>query len=340
MNSTIRCLSAAVLVLLAGQTSVRGSAQATRRSVRIGVDQAAPYQSWVEGQGPVGFTVDVLGAAARKRGIELHWIFCPEGPQKALSAGKVDLWPAIASRAARAGGFYATDPWLENTYAIIWRGSAPGAHDEEPDWSGRTIAVTNLPFGVRLVKQAFPHSAMDLTPNRTVTFQHICAGLADAGFIEVRLLEALLLKRAPGCEGTDLRVRVISELHQPMATEATLAFRPEADELRQEIGVMFQDGRFAQFVDRWFVFSNIEANSLAQLIEQRRRNMYGLCALAVMTVMMRRWSAVPSLLIGVPPRTGILGSKPSAPSATSMTVTAVVCLLRKLAIGSSHASPS
>ena len=276
----------AVLAFPAGQTCVRGSAQPAHRSVRIGVDQAAPYQSWVEGQGPVGFTVDVLGAAARKRGIDLQWIFCPEGPQKALAAGKVDLWPALASRAARDGGFYATDAWLENTYAVIWRGSGPGSHQEEPDWSGRTVAVTNLPFGVRQARHAFPHSTMDLTPNRAVTFQHICAGLADAGFMEVRLLEALLLRRAPGCEGAVFRVRVISELHQPMATAATLAFRPEADELRQEIGVMFQDGRFAWFVDRWFVFSNIEANSLAQLIQQRRRNMYGLSALAVMAMVM------------------------------------------------------
>ena len=282
---SIRYLSVAALFFAVGQIHLCGAARPGRRTVRIGVDQAAPYQSWIDGQGPQGFAVDVLAAAARKRGIELHWIFCPEGPQKALAAGKVDLWPVVASRAALNAGFYATDAWLENTYAIIWRGNGLGSHDDEPPWSGRTIAVTNLPFGVRLAKQAFPGSRMDLTPNRTVTFQHLCTGMADGGFMEVRLLEALLLKRAPGCESVSLRVRVVSELHQPMATAATLAFRSEADELRQEIGTMFQDGRFASFVDRWFVFSNIEANSLAQLIEQRRRNTYGLSVLAAMAIL-------------------------------------------------------
>jgi hypothetical protein len=111
----------------------------------------------------------VLGAAARQRGIDLQWIYCPEGPQKALAAGKVDLWPLLASRAAYEAGFYTADPWLQNEYSIIWRGTGSGWHDDEPDWKGRTVAVTNLPWGVRLAKQSLPGSAMDLTPNRVVS---------------------------------------------------------------------------------------------------------------------------------------------------------------------------
>jgi len=287
---SIRYSFAAVLILLGGQASipapVRGEPQAGHRVVRIGVDQAAPYQSLVEGRGPVGFAVEVLEAAARKRGIDLQWIFCPEGPQKALRAGKVDLWPLLASRSAQEAGFYTADPWLQNEYAVIWRGTGSGWHDEEPDWKNRTVAVTNLPSGVRLARQALPGSTMDLTANRTVTLQHLCAGLVDGGFMEVRLLEAMLLNRPPGCASTSFRVRVISELHQPMGTASTKAFRPQADALRQEIGIMFQDGRFAGFVDRWFVFSNIEANSLAQLIEQRRRNSYAWAVLVAMTILM------------------------------------------------------
>jgi signal transduction histidine kinase/ActR/RegA family two-component response regulator len=281
---------AAILLLVACQAltpaGVRDRLQPGHRSVRIGVDQAAPYQSWVEGRGPIGFTVDVLGEAARKRGIHLEWIFCPEGPQKALRAGKVDLWPAQAVRAARDGGFYSTDPWLENTYAIIWRDTKPGSRDEEPDWRGRRIAVTNLPFGVRLAKQLLPGSTLELTPNRTVVFQLLCDGRADGGFMEVRLIEGLLLNRAPGCEDAGFRVRVVSDLRQTMATIATAPFRPEADALREEIGRMFQDGLFASSVDRWFVFSNIEAHSLVQLMEQRRMDTYGLVALAVMAILM------------------------------------------------------
>jgi signal transduction histidine kinase len=95
----------------------------------------------------------------------------------------------------------------------------------------------------------------------------------------------MLLDRPRDCDGVPLRVRVLSDLRQPMTTVSTLAFRQEADELRGEIGVMFQDGRFTVMVDEWFVFSNVEAHSLAELLHQRRQNAYSLALLAVMTVL-------------------------------------------------------
>ncbi len=288
MGMAARYTSATVLVLVAGQaiTCSVTSAQPPPRQkvVRIGVDQAAPYQSWDSASGPVGFTVDVIRAAARKRGIALQWIYCPEGPRAALRSGAVDLWPLLATRAATDAGFYTADPWLENEYAVIWRGTRYGSHDTEPDWHGRKVAVTNLPFGLSLAKKSMPGSTLDLTGNRTETLQHLCRGVADGAFMEIRLLEAMLLDRPPGCADTSLRVRVLSEMHQPMTIVASKGFEPVADALRQEIGAMFQDGRFAWFVDRWFVFSNIEAHSLVQLLEQRRRNTFALLLLGAMTV--------------------------------------------------------
>src|SRR5580704_17852001 len=90
-----RIATLAIVPLAGFLSSTAGQAgpQSRYRQVRIGVDQAAPYQSWQDGLGPVGFTVDVMREAARKRGIDLHWVNCPEGPQKALRAGKVDIWP-------------------------------------------------------------------------------------------------------------------------------------------------------------------------------------------------------------------------------------------------------
>jgi hypothetical protein len=146
---SIRCSSAAVLILLTGRATipmpVRGEAQPKRRVVRIGVDLAAPYQSWVECHGPIGFTVEVIGAADRKRGIELQWTFCPDGPQRALRAGKVDLWPLLASRTAQEAGFYGADPWLENEYSIIWRGTGSSSREEESDWTPRTARFSWFP---------------------------------------------------------------------------------------------------------------------------------------------------------------------------------------------------
>ena len=68
---------------------VAGSALlAHAREIRIGVDQAAPYQSWREGYGPVGFTVDVLENAAKKRGIKLRQTYMRVGKRACIKQAR------------------------------------------------------------------------------------------------------------------------------------------------------------------------------------------------------------------------------------------------------------
>jgi signal transduction histidine kinase len=250
--------------------------------VRIGFDQAAPYQSLSPVGGPIGFSVDVLSEAARASGIELDWQFHAEGPQHAFANHAVDVWPLWAARAAAKSKVYASEPWLENQYAVTWRGDGSGTHLARPDF--RTVAVVNLPLAKQRATQFLPSSRMDVTANRTIALQHLCSSQADAVFLEVRLLEAMLLRRPPGCEAVDLRVEVAGDVSVPMVTASTWEFRPETDRLRRQIDLMFQDGRFARFLDSWFVFSNIEAHALADLHEQRRKNVYTIAALIVLVL--------------------------------------------------------
>ncbi len=253
------------------------------RPVRIGVDQAAPYQSWVAERGAAGFTVEVLNAAARKRGIHLQWVNCPEGPQRALRRGCADIWPLISLKAARSAGIYVTEAWLQNEYAIVWQANPEG---REPDWKNRTVAVTNLPFIVAMAKENLKGSRLDLTPTRSAAMEHLCTGQADGALMEVRLMEALLLDRPSKCAGVAFRVHAFSELRQPLGTIANAGFERVADELRDEIGVMFTDGRFTILVDRWFAFSNTDAHMMAELLAQRRLHTYTLSGLLVLSVLL------------------------------------------------------
>jgi signal transduction histidine kinase/ActR/RegA family two-component response regulator len=256
------------------------------RRVRIGVDQAAPYQSWGPGPGPVGFSVDVLTEAARRSNIELQWEFHPEGPRQAFAEHAVDLWPLWATRAAAQSHLYSSKPWLDNQYAVAWRADGTGAHHAPPEWRGRTIAIANLPLAKHLAQQLFPGFRGDFTPDRTIALQHLCSGQADGAFLEVRLLEAMLLRRPAGCEPVDLRVQVADTLSVPMAIVSSWEFRPETDLLRRQIEIMFQDGRFSRLIDPWFVFSNIEANSLVDLQQQKRNNVYTLIALGIVVLLL------------------------------------------------------
>jgi signal transduction histidine kinase/ActR/RegA family two-component response regulator len=280
-------LCAGLTLLLKGGASppsTSGGVDSTR-DVRIGVDQAAPYQSWREGYGPVGFTVDVLNEASRKCGIRLHWINCPEGPGQALLSGKVDLWPLLTLEYGKQLGAYAGEPWLQNEYAVVWLRDPKLPPHSEPDWAGKTISALNMPKNRALATNHFKQSQFDFTPNRTLAAQHMCAGRSEGAFMEVRLLEPMLLERPAGCEGLSLGVRVIPGMSNPMSLVARTPFRAEADALRTEIGVMFVDGRFGELVDNWFVFSNIEAHSMVEVLWQRERNRNILIALAIMTVL-------------------------------------------------------
>ena len=147
---------ALVAIALVSWSLVSSKSSQRLRRVRIGVDQAAPYQSWSLGRGPVGFSVDVLTEAARKSDIELQWEFHPEGPTRAFAEHKVDLWPLWATKAAAQSGVYASAPWLDNQYAVAWRGDGTGAHSAPPEWRGRTVAIANLPLAKQLAKQLFP----------------------------------------------------------------------------------------------------------------------------------------------------------------------------------------
>lgn len=278
---------AATVVCLLGATTFSALQRRNDRSlllhrkVRIGVDQAAPYQSWNPGLGPVGFSVDVLTEAARKAGIELQWEFHPEGPRAAFAQKAVDLWPLWATRAAAQSRLYASRPWLDNQYAFAWLGDGSGAHGSPPEWPGRTIALANLPLAKQLAAETFASFRADYTPTRIIALQHLCTHQADQVFLEVRLLEAMLLQRPSGCEGVDLRVQVAPGVSSEMAIASSWGFRREADQLREQIDGMFQSGQFAKLVDRWFVFSNIEARSLAVVQAQKRKNLYALIALTV-----------------------------------------------------------
>jgi signal transduction histidine kinase/ActR/RegA family two-component response regulator len=252
----------------------RPGIEASVGPLRIGVDQAAPYQSWIEGTGPVGFSVEILSEAARRTGIQLEWVYRPEGPRHALEARSVDLWPLLATEAAHDWGAHASEPWLENQYAMVWRGESGQLRTPEPNWTGAAVATANLPFTLKLAHQVIGDFRENLTQDRTLALQQLCQGIAAGTFIEVKLLEPMLLKRPHGCESTDIRVRVVSSLHVTMSTVSAPRYSRETDALRSEIERMSQDGSFGRIVDRWFVFSNVEAHTLARLNEEKHRTMW------------------------------------------------------------------
>src|SRR5271165_1186363 len=87
--------------------------RAPPQPVRIGIDNAPPYQILRADGGVEGLSVDMIGAAAQRLGIRV--VFVPIRnlvPDEALRLGVVDIWPAAAPTEERRRWLHATEPWL------------------------------------------------------------------------------------------------------------------------------------------------------------------------------------------------------------------------------------
>ena len=237
-----------------------------QRTYRIGVDNAPPYQRWVPGSGAQGYSVDVLSEAARRKNIRLQWLNLPLGPKHAFDHGLVDLWPLIAVRAGAEWGYLMGNPWMQNYYAIVYRAPA------EPDWNTAKMAISYLPFMRSLAARRYPKTVQIPAADRYQAMAAFCRGEADSTFLEVRLLEPLLLARPPACRDVAIRVQVMPDSVQMLATGSTAEAAPVADLLWHGIQEQLDDGSIGRAADRWFLFSSTEQTVMTQLREARRRN--------------------------------------------------------------------
>ncbi|MBK7928158.1 MAG: response regulator [Bryobacterales bacterium] len=233
------------------------------------MDEAAPYQSWDAELGAVGFSVEVINEAARRRGIALTWVNVPEGPYFGINTGVVDLWPLLMTRRSDVSPEHFTKPWLQNQYAVMWLG-APGS--EEPSRSGMLVSHLAAPQATRMVRERYPRAGYMPLKNREQALQALCRGTVQLSFMELRLMEAFLMRRPAGCEQAMLRVRVLSDESSALALASKRKYAAVADELREGIEELIQEGRIYSYMDRWFVFTSIEARSLVAVEDARRRS--------------------------------------------------------------------
>jgi Bacterial extracellular solute-binding proteins, family 3 len=93
-----------------------GSVEGT---LRVGFQNSPPYHFPDAQNHPTGPAVEIIKRAAQERNIHLEWVFSPEGPERALSSGTVDLWPLVADLRERRKLLYVTAPWARLTYTIV-----------------------------------------------------------------------------------------------------------------------------------------------------------------------------------------------------------------------------
>jgi signal transduction histidine kinase/ActR/RegA family two-component response regulator len=262
----------------------RTSARYRGRTFRIGVDQSPPNYDWSEGGGASGYAVDVLNEAARRLGVRLEWIYCPEGSKAAMLSGKVDLWPVGYYRPGEYPMIYQSKPWSEDRHALVWsRDQFPA---EPKTWGGQRLAVIDRLVMRNLAAKLFPTLPVHGAATREAALRAVCVGEADVALLDLQYVESALLERPEGCGKARLRIRTITERSDPTSLFAAKELGPLADLLHQEIEEMQLDGTALAYARRWLTFSSSEVERVFGLQEQTRHLQWlaAVCLLMVLVI--------------------------------------------------------
>jgi signal transduction histidine kinase/CheY-like chemotaxis protein len=259
---------------------------ATQRTLKIGFQHSPPYHFPDPSGAPAGPVVELVKAAAQRTGIRLEWVFSPEGPEKALGAGTVDLWPLLADLPERRRLLYVSGPWARMTYAVLFPDSL---HVTGPaDMAGKLLATTPISADARIARKYFPTSPLVIAPDTAGVAQAVCSGSAQAGLLT---LNTLSMSRRTRCDTRTLSVLPISGATFWFGIGANRASREAkrgADRLRDEIGRMAADGVLDGIDYRWNTQFGAEAGTIFAYREARVYETVLLIALALL---------VPALLV-------------------------------------------
>jgi PAS domain S-box-containing protein len=248
--------------------------------LRVGVDHVPPFQQIRPDGAFEGLSIDVLREAARRRDIKLQFVALGGlSPDVAFDRGVIDLFPAGADTPARRSVLHLTEPWLQNRYALV---SRAGTATEPP----QNLACARASKLQQLARKAFPGVPVFTAETREDSLVMLCKGAAESAFFETRYLDQAVLARPEPCEGIALAVRTVEGAHADLAILANRRFAQQADQLREEIGRLSDDGFMMRAMNRWSPFTTAEVVFVQALNEAKEVEMAVFEALILAVLML------------------------------------------------------
>src|ERR1039457_6652247 len=230
------------------------------RTFKICFQKSPPYHFPDAKGGPTGPAVDVVKEAARRKNISLEWIYSPEGPEKALGSGTVDLWPIMGDLPERRQFLYITAPWAKMTYGLLFPESLALKRPE--DFKAGTLAVSKIVLDTRLARQHFPDAKILVQPTMPAVVGAVCSGSAQAGL----LVQSSMLGPTPSeCPQVALRTLPIPDGTFWFGIGASKRLRDAqsaANMIRDEIGKMAEDGSLASIDFRGHTNISTESSTI------------------------------------------------------------------------------
>ena len=208
-------------------------------------------------------SVEVVAAAARRAGISLRWVECPEGLDHALRNNQIDIWPMTTVLSERKDRMHITEPWLAGERCLVTKGAAPAT------WKGVRVA-----YGLGTLSQiraAAPGATPIHSDGDVAAVRALCEGAADAAFVLEHSLGAFILRKPQGCLDADFRIMPVRGKPLKAGIGSNFASAAAADRLRIEIGHMAQEGALEALFNKYSLYSIAETADIYELMDAQRR---------------------------------------------------------------------
>ena len=250
------------------------------RVYRIGFESSPPRQYVSPTGQPSGPTIETIAEAARRAGIHLKWVWCPQGPDDSLTSGSVDLWPLVGDLPERRGRLYVSEPYEELTFWLVTLRS----NDRPPAEGSKVGYIAGV--GAHLAARRFPSAQRILIPDRTQLLQALCRRGIDAALLSGSPIDSYRNLDVGSCGG-EMRFhhlpdeRVLSGIGAARNRRGAIQ---AADRLRAQLGNMMADGTLTTIQFRWYSNPFHESSTLELLAAIRRENRILLWGLALFGV--------------------------------------------------------
>jgi signal transduction histidine kinase/DNA-binding response OmpR family regulator len=253
--------------------------------------QYSPPRQFVDAQGrPYGSVIDLLREAARRADVKLDWVHVPEGPDRGLSDGIVDLWPVVSQLPER-NRFHFTEPYAQVTYWLVTKGQEQALDRDAV--AGHVVGITEG-LARKMAEEYLPQPRLQVFATVPTLIEGVCSGTVLAAVVADSATHASVFRKPEGCElrmspipGARLWSGIASSPKHPDAARV-------ADLLRNEIGTMVQDGTFSTISLKWFGYPTNEAAMVESLTSAHREAQKRTVELAVLScaVILLLWMAV------------------------------------------------
>lgn len=244
------------------------------RTYAIGIGGDVPMHFFGPDGQPTGVAVEIVREAARRRGIKLQW-YDAEDP----AAPDLDLWVLRSVRPEGRASRHFTAPYLQAESCFLVRADSPVR--DVPDLVGRRIGYVD--YGIH--RETLPKMVARYTPRPVASSRAavdlLLTGEADAAYVDQYTLFSTLL----GGEHAPLRILPTRSPTRQLAMAARPAAAAVADEIREGMQDLVEDGTLSGIMSRWVFFPDVTADIIGDTAEEVRRLRWLLAGTVALTIM-------------------------------------------------------